>query len=142
MEFSQKCKRFTNDRFFTEIANNNLIEQNQFLVENGFIKLKQNLKFLLKHNKDQEKALAALLDKKYVKQQFKGKKNEMELPYRKKIEENNLSEQNNFLFNNGFCKSKRNFKKLIKYYGNQELALESLIKNNEKQLIRKEEKKI
>ncbi len=142
MEFSHKSKSLTNDHFLTEIAINNLIKENQFLVENGFIKLKKNLKFLLKYDKDQEKALAALLSKKYEKKELKGSKLEKELLFQKKIEETNFSEQNNFLLKCGFCNPKRKFKKLFEYDGNQDLALESLIKHNEKQIIRKEEKQM
>lgn len=67
METNKKCKGSTNDFYVSEIINNNLSKHNKYLVENGFIKLKKNLKYLLKFDKDQDKDLAALLNKKYEK---------------------------------------------------------------------------
>ena len=112
-----------------EINDLNLSAQNQYLVDNGFNKLKRNLKFLIKYDKDQEKALNALKEKMNSWGGGCKKKDENWIKqWQEKIDKNGLKEQNAYLVSNGFDNLRRNFKKLEKFEGDKEKALNALIK--------------
>ena len=110
-----------------EINDLNLSAQNQYLVDNGFNKLKRNLKFLIKYDKDQEKALNALKEKMNSWGSGCKKKDENWIKqWQEKIDKNGFREQNAYLVSNGFDNLLRNFKKLKKFNGDQEKALNAL----------------
>ena len=118
------------DLVLKEITEQNLTTQNQFLVDNGFKKLKRNLRFLLKYEKNQEKALAALKEKKLS---CKTPKNDKKAKkWQERIEKNGHQEQNAFLISKGYNNIHKNCKKLEKFNGDKEKALEALIRLDEK----------
>ena len=116
-----------------EITDLNLTIQNNFLIENGFTKLKRNIKALQKTSFDKEKALAFLNDKKSKKKSGKHDSNELKnKKWQEKIGEKNLKVQNDFLISKGFTSIRKNFKKLEKFNGEKDLALEAMVKHDEK----------
>jgi len=133
MEDFKTLKSGKKEEILKEIKDRNLSAQNNYLEANGFTKLKRNLKFLIKFNGDQEKALEALKNKKETHDGKSGKcGDEQEKVFLEKIEQSGYSEQNNFLISKGFTKTKRNYKKLAKFNGDKDLALQALTKCKEK----------
>ena len=68
IQFNKKYKK-NQDKVLKEIEEKGFKNQNEFLVKNDFTKLRQNLKFLLKANGDQNKALEFLQKKRLAKQE-------------------------------------------------------------------------
>ena len=129
MENTNYHSKDKDELLLKEIADQNLIAQNQYLVDNGFCKLKRNLKFLLNFEKNQENALAALKEKNTS---WKNKDENCLKKLQERIEKMNFQDQNAFLVSKGFQKIRKNFKKLEKFNGDKDKALESLIKQREK----------
>jgi hypothetical protein len=123
-----------------------LTAQNKYLIDQGFTRLKRNLKYLLKFDKDQEKALAALKEKNGKHHHHKKGKyescEEKEKKWQEKLEKSKFQEQHTYLTSKGFTNLRRNFKKLEKFNGDKDKALEALLKREEKYKNRpsKEEK--
>lgn len=111
-----------------EIADKNLTAENKFLIENGFKNLKRNLRLLLKFDKNKEKALSVLKANKLKKLSKK---------YLEKIEKLGFQEQNAFLISKGHLNNQTNCKKLEKFNGDKDKALEALNKKTLKDLKNK-----
>ena len=124
-----------------QITDLNLTDQNKYLIDKGFSKLKRNLKVLLNSGNDKEKALAYLNERKGKCIVVKKKRNK-NTNWQEKIEEKNFKVQNEFLISKGFTEIRRNFKQLEKFNGEIDKALEALIKREEKNKnkLSKEEK--